>query len=132
MCAESSPTQSTSTTASTIFTVAGKDFRFEQNSKQMYHKLLERPPRIFRKRAQRKLDNAIIEMCDEVVTEKDIFELAKQTTPKKWLQNSIDTLNELKTRDLNEDTHTSTRGVMEKSTRDDEEAASRDEEMERS
>mmetsp|Transcript_17756 Transcript_17756/g.32067 ORF Transcript_17756/g.32067 Transcript_17756/m.32067 type:complete len:84 (-) Transcript_17756:258-509(-) len=80
--------------------MAEKDVRFEMNSKLMYETLLDKPPRIFRKSVQTNLDNAIADMCGEVVTENDMYEVAKRTTPRPFLQYSLDALDELKTAEI--------------------------------
>ena len=55
--------------------IAGKDIRFEQNSKEMYDNILNGTPWFARKQAQAKLDDAVIsvEARNGVITENDML-----------------------------------------------------------
>jgi hypothetical protein len=78
-------------------TLSQSDLRFEQNSKQMYDKVLEESPWFIRGVVQKKVDKAIREVCEKGVTEQDMYEVVKQTTPKKFLKRSFEILDAHKT-----------------------------------
>eukprot|EP00578_Thalassiosira_sp_NH16_P023636 CAMPEP_0181082342 /NCGR_PEP_ID=MMETSP1071-20121207/3572_1 /TAXON_ID=35127 /ORGANISM="Thalassiosira sp., Strain NH16" /LENGTH=80 /DNA_ID=CAMNT_0023163925 /DNA_START=101 /DNA_END=343 /DNA_ORIENTATION=- len=76
----------------------GKEVRFTGNTKIMYDKIIGNVPWFGRKSAQAKLDRAIDEVCvDGVVTDADMVVLAKKTTPRIFLQTSLDIIEEHKT-----------------------------------
>jgi len=75
---------------------------FEQNSKLMYDNMLEETPWFIRKMVQKNMNNAIADLCEEIVTENDMYEVVKQITPKANLQNSIDALDKHKTHAVKE------------------------------
>jgi len=91
--------QSVTNTAFTTVTVVStsEDVLFEQNSKLMYDNVLEATPGFIRKVVQKNMNNAIADLCEEAVTENDMYEVVKQITPKHFLQNSIDVLDQHKT-----------------------------------
>ena len=71
---------------------------FGQNSRVMYDKIIDGAPMIFRSKTKANLDRAITEVCRGVlVTEHDMYEVARSTTPKIFLQRSFDIIDEHKT-----------------------------------
>lgn len=72
--------------------------RFEQNSRLMYDDILEAMPWFIRKMVQKNMNNAIAELCEEAVTENDMYAVIAKITPKSNLQDSLDVLDKLKTR----------------------------------
>ena len=71
---------------------------FGQNSKVMYDNIIDGVPRVFRSKTKAKFDRAIIEVCrGGLVTEQDMHEVARSTTPKMFLQRSFDIIDEHKT-----------------------------------
>jgi len=50
----------------------GEGLRFEQNAGRMYEKILEETPGFIGKRVQGKIDGAIADLCEGVVSEKDM------------------------------------------------------------
>jgi len=79
------------------FMVSGKEVRFEQNSKLMYDKILEGHPVFVRKVVKNNLDKAISEMCGEVMTENDMYEVINVASPKPLLKFNRIILDEHKT-----------------------------------
>lgn len=73
--------------------MASSNHSFEKNSKQMYDKVLEGTPWLFRGSAQKKIDKVIAEICTSgVVTEQNMYDVVHKATPKKFVQKSIDIL----------------------------------------
>ena len=77
----------------------GKEIiRFGQNTKVIYDKILDNTPRMFREKARANMDNAIAEVCnDMMVTEEDMYEVAKRTTPRMFLHKSVSIIDEHRT-----------------------------------
>lgn len=67
----------------------------------MYDDILEAMPWFIRKMVQKNMNNAIAELCGEAVTENDMYAVIAKITPKSNLQDSLDVLDKLKTRALN-------------------------------
>lgn len=70
------------------------ELHFEQNSKLMYSKILEVAPRFVRKVVQKNVDKVIADMCDDVVTESDMYEIIRRASPKPFVKYGIDILDE--------------------------------------
>ena len=70
---------------------AQKSISFQQNSKKMFDEVLARTPFLFRAKSQRKLENAIADICtNNVVYEKDVYEAVRRVSPSLFVQASID------------------------------------------
>ena len=81
-----------------------RSIHFDQNTKIMYETILNKVPWFVRDTSQKKLDAAIYEICvgdtnnDKcVVKEDDMYEVVKRTTPKLFVQKSIDIIDKHKT-----------------------------------
>ena len=70
---------------------------FAQNTKVMYEQMLSKTPWFVRDNARKTMDAAIIDVCNGVVTEKDMYEVVKRTTPKLFIQKSFDIIEQYKT-----------------------------------
>ena len=70
---------------------------FAQNTKVMYEKMLSKTPWFVRDNARKTMDAAILDVCNGVVTEQDMFEIVKRTTPKLFIQKSFDIIEQYKT-----------------------------------
>eukprot|EP00571_Detonula_confervacea_P004277 CAMPEP_0172319462 /NCGR_PEP_ID=MMETSP1058-20130122/37713_1 /TAXON_ID=83371 /ORGANISM="Detonula confervacea, Strain CCMP 353" /LENGTH=96 /DNA_ID=CAMNT_0013034507 /DNA_START=76 /DNA_END=366 /DNA_ORIENTATION=+ len=78
--------------------MAGKGIPpFGQNTKVMYEKILDKTPWFVRSSAQAKLDKAIADLCEGIITENCMYKVVKQTTPSLFLQKSLDIIDEHKT-----------------------------------
>ena len=76
----------------------GKEVHFKGNTKIMYEKMISKVPFFLQKKARADLDNAIEEVCtDGVVTDDRMVVLAEMTTPRLFLQRSLDIINEHRT-----------------------------------
>jgi hypothetical protein len=69
---------------------------FAQNTKVMYEKMLSKTPWFVRDNARKTMDAAILDVCNGVVTEQDMFEIVKRTTPKLF-KKSFDIIEQYKT-----------------------------------
>ena len=77
--------------------VSGKEVRYEKNSKLMYDKILEGHPGFIRRMVKNNLDKAISEMCGEVMTENDMYDVINVASPKPLLKFNMIILDEHKT-----------------------------------
>ncbi len=100
-----------------------EDVRFEQNTKQMYDKVLESTPWFVRQKAQSNLDQAIaaeMMMYHSVLRERDIYQIVERTSPRMFLRKSLNILYELKSPESgNEDDSTDTTNDREVASRED-------------
>ncbi|KAL7524641.1 hypothetical protein ACHAWF_001033 [Thalassiosira exigua] len=78
--------------ASVTLYINNKQVNFSQNSKQMYDAVLKGIPPLFRRKAQKNMDRTIADICEEVVTESDMYEVVRRTTPKLYLRKGINVL----------------------------------------
>ena len=69
---------------------------FEQNSKQMYDKILEGSPNFIRSVVQKNMNNAIADVCLELVTETAMYEVVKRASPRPFVKFGINVLDEHK------------------------------------
>lgn len=65
-----------------LFVIGGKEYDFQQNSRVMYDMTLEGTPSFIRKVTKDNLDNAILKLCEDVVSEEDMYNVVKEATPK--------------------------------------------------
>lgn len=71
---------------------------FAQNTKVMYEQMLSKTPWFVRDNARKTMDAAIIDVCNGGrVTEQDMYEIVKRTTPKLFIQKSFDIIEQYKT-----------------------------------
>ena len=65
-----------------LFVIGGKEYDFQQNARVMYDMTLEGTPSFIRKVTKDNLDNAILKLCEDVVSEEDMYNVVKEATPK--------------------------------------------------
>lgn len=85
-------------TSTTVMSETERQIRFEKNSKQMLDKYLEYTPRVLRKKAKHYVDITIADICGDVVTEDDVYEVVRRTTPKVFQKICFQTLDAFKTK----------------------------------
>ena len=81
-----------------------RNIHFAQDTKVIYDALINKVPWFVRETSKKNLDAAIFEICggDDtndkcVVKEDDMYEVVKRTTPKLFVQKSIDIIDKHKT-----------------------------------
>ncbi|KAL7541620.1 hypothetical protein ACHAWF_006981 [Thalassiosira exigua] len=71
--------------------------RFEGNAKRMYDEILSGTPSFIRKVAQGNMDRIISDVCEEAVTEDDMYEVIRRSTPGPFVKFGTDILDQFKT-----------------------------------
>ena len=65
-----------------LFVIGGKEYDFQQNARIMYDMTLEGTPSFIRKVTKDNLDSAILKLCEDVVSEEDMYDVVTEATPK--------------------------------------------------